>query len=109
MLSLTRLQRYGIAVLGVVLVAALRLALDSILREDLPLFFFIIPIILAGWCGGLWPGVLATALSVLVGDYLKFADRFEVAEEVPRTVEAGIVIVLTVEQKIVRPGALAVR
>jgi K+-sensing histidine kinase KdpD len=70
MLSLTRLQRYGIAVLGVILIAVLRLALDSIFREDLPLFFFIIPIILAGWCGGLWPGVLATALSVLLGDYL---------------------------------------
>jgi PAS domain S-box-containing protein len=70
MLSLTRLQRYGIAVLGVILVAILRLALDSIFREDLPLFFFIIPIILAGWCGGLWPGVSATVLSVLLGNYL---------------------------------------
>jgi PAS domain S-box-containing protein len=70
MLSLTRLQRYGVAILGVILVAVLRLALDSIFREDLPLFFFIIPIILAGWCGGLWPGVLATALSLLLGDYL---------------------------------------
>src|SRR5690349_7850264 len=70
MLSLTRLQRYGIAILGVILVAFLRLALDSIFREDLPLIFFIIPIILAGWCGGLWPGVLATALSLLLGDYL---------------------------------------
>src|SRR5215471_19472572 len=75
MLSLTRLQRYGIAVLGVILVAILRLALDSIFREDLPLFFFIIPIILAGWYGGLWPGLLATALSVLIGDYLFIAPR----------------------------------
>src|SRR5262245_26738486 len=70
MLPLTRLQPYGIAVLGVILVAILRLALDSFFREDLPLFFFIIPIILAGWCGGFWPGVSATALSVLLGDYL---------------------------------------
>jgi PAS domain S-box-containing protein len=73
MLSLTRLQRYGIAILGVILVAVLRLSLDSILREDLPLFFFIIPIILAGWYGGPGPGILATALSVLVGDYLFLA------------------------------------
>ena len=70
MLSLTRLQRFGIAVVGVLLIAALRLALDSILREDLPLFFFVVPIIVAGWCGGLWPGLLATGLSLFLGDYL---------------------------------------
>src|SRR5215467_4738882 len=70
MLSLTRMQRYGIAILGVFIIAALRLALDPILKEDLPLFLFIIPIILAGWCGGLGPGLVATALSLVIGDYL---------------------------------------
>ena len=67
MASLTRLQRYGIAVAGVILIAVLRLALDSILREDLPLFLFVFPIILAGWYGGLGPGLLATLLSLVLG------------------------------------------
>src|SRR5262245_4321287 len=70
MASLTRFQRYGIAVTGVILIALLRLALHSILQEDLPLFLFVIPIILAGWYGGLGPGLLATLLSLVLGEYL---------------------------------------
>jgi K+-sensing histidine kinase KdpD len=74
-LSLTRLQSYGIAVSGVLLIAAFRAALDPFLGEDLPLFFFVFPVIVAGWCGGLWPGLLATALSLLLGDYLFLSPR----------------------------------
>jgi K+-sensing histidine kinase KdpD len=32
-------------------------------------------VILAAWFGGLWPGVLATALSLVLGDYLFIAPR----------------------------------
>ena len=75
MFSLSQTQRYGIAVIGVALAAALRMALDPILGEDLPLFLFAFPMILAAWFGGLWPGLLATALSLVVGDYLFIAPR----------------------------------
>src|SRR5262245_7393661 len=75
MFSLTRLQRYAISVAGVILTAVLRLALDPILGEDLPLFLFVFPITFAAWWGGLWPGILATALSTLLGDYLFIAPR----------------------------------
>jgi PAS domain S-box-containing protein len=68
-LSLTRMQRYGIAVLGVVFTALLRAVLESVLGADVSLFLFVFPILIAAWCGGLWPGLLATALSVLIGDY----------------------------------------
>src|SRR5215831_4121166 len=69
-LSLTGKQRYGIAVIGVLLAAILRSALDPLLGSDLPLFIFVLPVIVAAWYGGLWPGLLATVLSLLLGDYL---------------------------------------
>src|SRR4051812_13310003 len=68
MLSLTRTQSYAIAILGVVLVAAIRLALEPILR--VPFFFFVFPIVLSCWAGGMGSGLLATGLSILLGDYL---------------------------------------
>jgi PAS domain S-box-containing protein len=74
-LSLTRKQRYGIAVSGVLLAAIVRSALDPLLGSDLPLFIFVLPVIVAGWYGGLWPGLLATVLSLLIGDYLFIVPR----------------------------------
>src|SRR5215472_11813560 len=65
MVSLSGIQRYGIAVLAVMLVAAVRVALGSILTQELPLFLFILPIIFVCSSGGLGPGLLATALSLL--------------------------------------------
>src|SRR5215468_8408306 len=65
MVSLTGIQRYGFAVLAVMLAAALRVVLGSILTQELPLFLFILPIILVCTSGGLGPGLLATGLSLL--------------------------------------------
>ncbi|MGE0131028.1 MAG: PAS domain S-box protein [Blastocatellales bacterium] len=73
--SLTRTQRYGIAILGVALATILRLALDPLLGEELPLFIFIFPVVIAAWYGGLWPGLLATALSTLLGELLFIMPR----------------------------------
>jgi PAS domain S-box-containing protein len=77
-LSLTRTQRFGLALLGVILAALLRLALNPVLGEDLPLFLFVFPIVVAAWFGGLWPGLLATALSLLIGGYLFIPPRGEI-------------------------------
>ncbi|HKQ77008.1 MAG TPA: PAS domain S-box protein [Blastocatellia bacterium] len=74
-LSLTRTARFGVAVLSVAIAAAIRLALNPILGDELPLFIFIFPIILAAWYGGFWPGLLATALSLLLGEYLFITPR----------------------------------
>lgn len=51
------------------------MSLDPVLGDELPLFIFAFPIILAAWFGGLGPGLLATALSLLVGDYLFISPR----------------------------------
>ncbi|MGH9769733.1 MAG: PAS domain S-box protein, partial [Blastocatellia bacterium] len=76
--SLTRAERYGIAVLSVVIAAAFRLALHPLIGDDAPLLFFYFAVILSAWCGGLWPGLLATALSLLLGDYLFLAPRHSI-------------------------------
>jgi PAS domain S-box-containing protein len=65
MLSLTRTQRYALAVLGVIITASLRIALGSILQYNLPSLLFIIPITLTCAFGGMGPGLLATGLSLL--------------------------------------------
>ncbi len=75
MFSLSRAQRIGAVIFSVTFVAALRSALDPILGDDLPLFFFSFPIILAAWLGGLWSGLLATVLSLVIGDYLFISPR----------------------------------
>jgi PAS domain S-box-containing protein len=75
MFSLSKTQRYEIAIIGVAIAAVLRLALDPLLREEMPLFLFAFPVILAAWFGGFWPGLLATALSLAIGDYLFIEPR----------------------------------
>ena len=76
--SLTRTARYGVALLSVAIAASLRFAIDPILGEVWPLLFFFIPVILAAWYGGLGPGLLATTLSLLLGDYLFIAPRYSI-------------------------------
>src|SRR5262249_21394210 len=75
MLSLTRRQQYGIAILAVGLMAAIRSVLDPLLGAELPYFFFIFPVVLGCWLGGLLAGLLATGLSLIVADYLFVAPR----------------------------------
>src|SRR4051812_6046615 len=65
--SLTRTRQYGIAILSVVLVAILRWAINPLLGGQLPYFFFVLPIVLACRLGGLWPGLVATGLSLICG------------------------------------------
>src|SRR5262245_38058387 len=69
-LSFKRKARYGIAVISVALAAVVRMALEPVLGADMPLTIFAFAVVVASWCGGLGPGLLATALSALIGDYL---------------------------------------
>src|SRR5215471_12724892 len=68
--SLTRAERYAIAVFGVILTAIVRFALNPVLKDQLPFFLFVIPVIVACWSGGLGTGLLATGLSLALGGYL---------------------------------------
>jgi PAS domain S-box-containing protein len=73
--SLTRTQQYGIAIFGVVIATVIRWALDSILGEQLPFFFYVFPLVIAAAVGGLGPGLLATGFSLLLGDFFFIAPR----------------------------------
>jgi PAS domain S-box-containing protein len=63
------LSSYSVAVLSSLLALLLRFILAPLLRENAPLLVFIIPVMLSAWYGGLKPGLLATALSALIGCY----------------------------------------
>jgi len=56
---------YALAVLVTLVVVGLRIALQDALDSVAPAIPFVIPIIIAGWYGGLGPGLVATALSVM--------------------------------------------
>lgn len=58
------LLRYGIAVIGVIAAYALRRLLDPALQDLVLYLFFVPPVLLAAAVGGLFPGLLATALSM---------------------------------------------
>ncbi len=51
-----------------------RFALGGLLGADLPLYLFLFAVMAAAWCGGLGPGLLATALGGLAGTYF-FIER----------------------------------
>src|SRR5215471_7015554 len=73
--SLTRRQQYGITILTVVMATVIRLVLDPVLGEQLPFFFFVFPLVIISALGGLGPGLLATGLSLVLGDYLFIEPR----------------------------------
>jgi K+-sensing histidine kinase KdpD len=68
-------RAYVIAVAAVALSALLRLLLDPIFAAESPLLAFVIGVVVASVHGGLWPGLSATLLSVVAGDYLFIEPR----------------------------------
>src|SRR3954454_22508143 len=62
------LRSYAIALTGVALATASRIAFDPLLGERFPLLPFLIAIVVAAWYGGLGPARLALGLSWLVID-----------------------------------------
>ena len=62
--------RYGLAIVSVAVVALLRWLLQPALADAAPLILFVLPIVLAGWYGGIGPALLATVLGTLAGSYL---------------------------------------
>lgn len=61
--------RYGFAILVTGLILLLSLALGQVLEEAIPLVLFVIAVMVSSWYGGRGPGILASVLSVLAGNY----------------------------------------
>lgn len=58
---------YVIAVVSSVIVLLLRMGLQDVLQEQARLLPFVLAVIASAWWGGLGPGLLATALGVMLG------------------------------------------
>jgi K+-sensing histidine kinase KdpD len=63
------IARYGVAILSVAIAAAVRELLQSPFGDRAPFTTFYIAVMVAAFYGGLGPGLLATALSTLMGAY----------------------------------------
>src|ERR1044072_1716192 len=61
----SRLARYGLAVIVVVIATLLREILSPVLGQGVPFITFYPAVALAAWLGGFWPGIIATVLSGL--------------------------------------------
>jgi PAS domain S-box-containing protein len=78
--------RYGIAVVSVAVALGLRLLLDSLFMQDSFLLLVLgasmlsTAIIVSAWYGGLGPGILATALSALVTDYVFLQPKYSFSD-----------------------------
>ncbi len=59
--------QYGIAIFAIAVALALRLALESVLRGEASYLFFIPAILIASAVSGWGPGLLATAIGLLLG------------------------------------------
>jgi signal transduction histidine kinase/CheY-like chemotaxis protein len=80
--------RYFIAIAATVIAFAARFLLKSALGNVAPLLMFTLSVMISAWYGGLGPGLLATALSLLLGDYFFIAES--VAERIEEVIFLGI-------------------
>jgi len=92
--EVSKLGRYGIAVLCVAASLAVRLVLDPVVGSDHVLFAFILAIVVAARFGGRGPGLLASALSVPAAWYFLIEPRFSFA--IARPADVGLLLVLPV-------------
>src|SRR5512141_383292 len=65
-----RILRYGIAPTAVALALAARALLAPILHDDTVFLYFVPAVLIAASIGGLGPGLLATALSLVAAFFL---------------------------------------
>jgi serine phosphatase RsbU (regulator of sigma subunit) len=81
------LSRYGIAVAAPVLTLLIRLLLLPILGDSYPVLLFLPAVMLAGWYGGVGPGLVAVALTTGFAGYffmptLRFNGTSNIRDEV---------------------------
>src|SRR5262245_55518669 len=80
--------RYFVAFVATTVTFTARFLLKSALGNVAPLLMFILSVMVSAWYGGLGPGLLATALSLLLGDYFFIAQS--VAERIEEVIFLGV-------------------
>jgi K+-sensing histidine kinase KdpD len=73
-------SRYGVAIAVVVLAFILRYWLYGTQDNRFPFLFFVPAAMIAGWYGGLAPGLLATAAGLVLGDYFFLSEHSAMGE-----------------------------
>jgi signal transduction histidine kinase/CheY-like chemotaxis protein len=70
------LQRYGVALVAVVVATMVKATLDPILGHDSPFLLFFGAVVVSGWYGGMGPAATATVGSAVVAGFLFFPPHF---------------------------------
>jgi len=86
--------RYFVAIAATAVAFIARFLLKSALGYVAPLLMFTFSVVVSAWYGGLGPGLLATALSLLLGDYF-FIDESP-AERIEEVIFLGIGISISI-------------
>ena len=94
-------SRYILALAVTAVALTARFMLESALGDVAPLLMFTLSVVLAAWYGGLGPGLLATALGALLGNYffiepLYSFQIYDVAERIEEVLFLGIGISISV-------------
>jgi K+-sensing histidine kinase KdpD len=93
--------QYFVAIAATAVVFTARFLLKSVLGNVAPLLLFTLSVMLSAWYGGLGPGLLATALSLLLGDY------FFIAESVAERIEEALFLGIGVSISVLSHGRLS--
>jgi len=80
--------RYFVAIAATVAAFTARFLLKSALGNVAPLIMFTLSVVVSAWFGGLGPGLLSTALSLILGDYFFIAES--AAERIEEALFLGI-------------------
>src|SRR5262245_45950026 len=94
-------SQYFVAIVATAVVFTARFLLNSDLGDVAPLLMFTLSVMVAAWYGGLGPGLLATALGALLGDYF-FIEPFysfriySGAERIEEVIFLGIGIAISI-------------
>jgi signal transduction histidine kinase/CheY-like chemotaxis protein len=86
--------RYFVAIAATAVAFTARFLLKSALGNVAPLIMFTLSVVVSAWYGGLGPGLLATALSLLLGDYFFIAESL--AERMEEALFLGIGISISI-------------
>jgi signal transduction histidine kinase/ActR/RegA family two-component response regulator len=87
-------SRYFVAIASTAVAFAARFLLKSALGNVAPLVMFTLSVMVSAWYGGLGPGLLATALSLFLGDYFFIAES--VAERIEEAIFLGIGVSISI-------------
>jgi K+-sensing histidine kinase KdpD len=97
----SKTSQYFVAIAVTAVVFTARFLLNSDLGDVAPLLIFTLSVMVAAWYGGLGPGLLATALGALLGDYFFIEPLYSFhinsgAERIEEVIFLGIGIAISI-------------